>query len=164
MTPDEKAELYVKIFGVSAKLASRTGAKEMPGLMAITADPKWDEFEPTPRARPIGQVAWRELFGLAEFLDGAVSDLPAPTPGADPDGFVWLTYRTTDGRELALEQHPDLTKSEYRWTQVVDGMPRRFECRNTNMRPLIESLRATFGQTAKARAARETLDIDRAFS
>jgi hypothetical protein len=47
--------------------------------------------------------------------------LAKPTPGADPTGFMWLTWRAGEV-ELALEIHPGLLVSRmYLWRHRRDG-------------------------------------------
>lgn len=119
---------------------------EMELLMAVTSDIQWDGE----RARPIGQRQWNDAWKCAALIDRAVSHLPKPIPGADPEGFVWLTYET-GGRRLALELHASLLEAPFRWTTIRDGMPMTFSSHNA--KDVIESIRAVFGHTSRARAA-----------
>jgi hypothetical protein len=158
MTPEEKAELWLTIFGVTPNISARTGVPEAHGLAGVTAEPKWDTFNTVPTGKPLGLQQWKDAFALALHLDEAVPGIVAPVPGADPEGFIWLTWRTKDDRALALELRADLTKSAYRWTMTVDGEKRTYETTNANMRPLWECFRTTFGDTKAQRNARRPLD------
>lgn len=161
MIDDEKADLWLVIFGLNPSMAARFRCSEKPGLADVTSAPKWDrDFEKEPKAKAIGLQQWKEAFALALQIDELVPGLPPPVPGADPLGFLWLTYRTKDEREFALELHADLTKSAYRWTAMVGGTRQRHETSSTNLRPMIESLRATFGETERQRAARKAVDVE----
>jgi len=166
---EEKAQLWLQVFGVTPHLSSVFRLPETPGLMGITQGPKWDTFNAKPHARAIGKQQWQDAFELAVKLDEVVPWLPVPVIGANPLGHITLTYATKDERVLDLELHADLTKAPYRWTMTVDGNRRADSCGLAtgqkgavvpNIRPLIESLRATFGESCADRASRKTADTE----
>jgi hypothetical protein len=144
------AELWIAIFGLSGVAASRFGVEPRAGLAGITSRALWDEFSVIPSAKAIGQAQWVGAMGFAREIDALVPGLPAPVPGADPDGFIWLTWHAHDGREFALELHASLVEAPYRWTVTRDGMKRKGDTgplpdREDAMRAVVENLRATFG-------------------
>jgi len=112
-------------------------------------------------AKAIGKRQWDEAYTLVMLLDRLIPGLPEPTPGADPKGFICLTWRSRSGIEFALEIHADQTRMPYAWTVLKDGFKTAFSSahgpRQAGMvfppRPLIESLRAALGETAKQRKA-----------
>jgi hypothetical protein len=113
-------------------------------LMGATSTAKWDDAS----AKAIGQAQWDGVWKLAIEIDNHVRSLPVPTPGADPLGFIWLTYAAGE-RKFELELHADLTRKPYRWTITKDGMKSSHQ--SDKKHELLEALRATFGHTEQSR-------------
>jgi hypothetical protein len=157
MTPLERAEFYRLISGtrnVAGDLLEY-GLKDACSMLEWTI-----EAGLKVPAKPIGKSQWDEAYILVMMLDRFIANLPAPTPGGDPKGFIWLTWRTREGVEFALELHADLGRQPYSWTVTKDGFKRTLSCGYGPKaggvpfppRPLIESLRDTFGDTSTKRA------------
>lgn len=113
-------------------------------LAGMTTDPKWDEWETTPVAKPIGLVQWREAIAVAGLVVHEVPNLEYPKPGADPEGFPWLSWADLNGAEFKLAVRPSLTMGGrfYTWAALRDGCRRGAS--SSEMRDVIEALRATF--------------------
>jgi hypothetical protein len=99
-------------------------AADMRTLASATASIGWDRdpseliADPTDLgAKPIPKDAWQRAFVVALAMS-KIANI-APVPGADPEGFVWLTW-TRGSRGLALELRP----GKYKWTQR-DGAGKR---------------------------------------
>jgi hypothetical protein len=98
------------------------------GEMSLaTASLGWDQSaealvaDPTNLgAKPIPKAEWMRAFVIAVGLSRVAPYLDPPVPGADPEGFVWLTWTQDDCRGLALELH----RGFYKWTQR-DGEQKR---------------------------------------
>ena len=134
MNQRELRELGTELFGFI-----ENGKVTTEGLAQITSSPKWDGAN----AKAIGVQQWIEIYTLAQILDRQVAGLPKPIPGADPDGFMWLTWRT-DEREFALEVRPGLlVRNTYAWTATQMGIPRRHQA--AQLRSVVEGIRAVFG-------------------
>lgn len=90
-----------------ANLASVTGGFGWDrGPDSLFADPK------DLGAKPIPKNDWLRAMDVAVMLGRANAYLPRPTPGADPEGFVWLTWSLA-GRKFALE----LRKDAFVWSR-----------------------------------------------
>jgi hypothetical protein len=122
-------------------------------LYVLTSQPRWDGE----RALPLGKAQWKGAFERAQEIDRIVPGLPRPVVGADPAGFVWLTYRA-GSRELALELRQSLVEEPFVWTTRRDGMAVTHAA--SDLRELAESLRATFGELEADRRALLGLPID----
>jgi hypothetical protein len=155
MNDEEKAALWITIHGIPPEVAAKFQMTEKSGWVDITREPKWDEWEKGPRARGIGKQQWLDAYTAIMKLDESLPGLVAPVVGANPDGFITCTWHTKDGRQLDLEIHADLLRAEFRWSMIVDGAMQRHECRAKNIRPLFECMKATFGDTERARSARK---------
>jgi hypothetical protein len=123
-------------------------------LCAITSAPGWerdsspDELPSASGARAIGRVQWTDAFKFAQRVDRIVPHLPAPVPSANPGGHVCLTWEAS-GRQVDLELRQSLIEAPYVWTTTRDGM--RAEHTARDLRDVVESIRATFGETDEAR-------------
>lgn len=113
---------------------------DMAALYVSTQEPKWDGAS----AKPIGMRNWNEALVSAVFVDENVHGLPVPTPGADPGGFVWLTW-ATESRRFALSLTTSLVDKKYRWTRTVYGIESSYEA--DSWRDVIESMRSTFAES-----------------
>ena len=116
--------------------------------------PKWDEHvdengKTIPgTALPIGAAAWNEAIALAAIVDRTVRGLPPPELGADPLGFVWLTWEAGTHR-YALAIRRSLIGARFSWTIRNELGEVTYD--GSTVRALCESLRATFGETETAR-------------
>jgi hypothetical protein len=142
LSPEETARLYAELFGIV-----RNGEVLHEGLAQITCTPKWDDA----RAAAIGVQQWIDVFSLALVLDRALPGLPKPEAGADPGGFMWLTWRTKSA-EFALQIHPGLlVRFMYQWTVTRFGVPN--DHRSATLTGVAESLKTTFGYSTTERAS-----------
>lgn len=134
MNAKELQELGTELFGLI-----ENGEVKSEGLAQVTSSPKWDNEN----AKAIGVQQWVEVWALAQIIHRTV-DLPKPTPGADPKGFMWLTWEK-DGRKFALEIHPGLlVRHMYEWTTTDMGIPTRHK--SVSLRGVVEGLRSLFGK------------------
>lgn len=131
---------------VSHKL--RALAIEMGKLAEVTGCVGWDKdpdeiiSNPTDLgAKPIPRNVWLRAFLVANPLAKLLPSLDAPIPGADPDGFVWLTWERGSLR-FALE----VRANKYVWTRTNEMGPARFE--SARLEDVAEALRALFGHEA----------------
>jgi hypothetical protein len=131
-------------------------AEDIKVLSSVTKAIGWDktgeDIVANPQdtgAKPIAPGEWQEAMKVALKLGVAVAGLPRPTPGADPEGFVWLTYEMGEHRRVAVQLRADRLV----WT-MKDALgdrthEKRFvssiiETRNAAIRDLAEALRVVF--------------------
>jgi hypothetical protein len=128
--------LSQKIRGLSAdvqKLASATGA------IGWDREPEELIADPTDLgAKPIPKSEWMQALVIATELAQMNPLLDAPVPGADPDGFVWLTW-AQGNRGLALE----VRKGAYKWTQRDSAGKKTIT--SDSLQDVAESMRTVFG-------------------
>ena len=113
--------------------------RDLGELAAATTEPKWDG---TDACKAIGVRQWKDALRLALLVHDAAEWLPVPTAGADPLGFIWLTWEAASGARVVCKVNPSLIGKRITWTARRDGMDRDFSA--DHARDLIESLRATF--------------------
>lgn len=116
-------------------------------LAALTSKPNWegdeDEFgrSQTGKAKAIGIAQWRDAFRVAREVGIALPHLSAPIPVSDPNGFVGLLWGN-DSTWLQVRINAAVDGSRITWTVRRDGMDTSHAA--NSLRPLVESLRATF--------------------
>jgi len=111
--------------------------EKMSTLSAVCSQKDWDEGT----AKPIGQAQWTRALVIVTILQRELPHLPEPEPGADAEGFIWMTW--DDGHsKVALELRDSLVGDAYQWTVTRDGIDKRWSA-NT-LRDLVTSLRATW--------------------
>ncbi len=103
---------------VSQKIAALV--KDVDQLASVTGALGWDrsgeELIVNPSdlgAKPIPRDQWARAVVVAGMIAEKLPYLDPPVPGADPEGFVWLTWTQGDKRGLALE----IRRNQYKWTQ-----------------------------------------------
>ncbi|HEY2516964.1 MAG TPA: hypothetical protein VGI39_39100 [Polyangiaceae bacterium] len=129
--------------------------------ICITAQVGWNKTgeelsrDPTDvGAKPIAKDDWQDAFKVAMKVAWAAPWMPRPTPGADPEGFVWFTYELGDTRRLALQVHMKGDRPCLHWT--VQGPLSKFDLEapfsrtiaetiNSAVREVAESARSVFG-------------------
>lgn len=95
------------------------------------------EMDVAKMAKPIPPARWGKAFSLARDIDDSVSGLPRPEPGADPAGFVWLTWEREKNRfSLGLKS------SGFTWEQHTSEAHRIGEA--TTLGDAFDVLKATF--------------------
>ena len=114
-------------------------ARQLAALRQVTSQHAWCEDDQNCKVIPISHYI--KALGVAIVLAKENPRLPMPVPGADPKGFVWLTWTDGDSRGLALELHD----RKYRWTQSAMGDKRTFESDSLN--DVAEAIRAVFPQS-----------------
>lgn len=132
---------------VHGRLSLVPGFREFAGNVAILANyastSGWEDSsgkKTEPGAKPIGMAQWGAAIVTAGMIAEQVPQAGMPTPGADPLGFVWLTWEFKNGARLELELHADLLAQRYEWTNVRDGMPARHS--SNELREVVEALRS----------------------
>ncbi len=115
-------------------------AQEMGSLCQVTSQHAWAEGDQNCKVVPVSEYV--KALTIAIILSKENPRLEMPIPGADPDGFVWLTYIDGETRGLALELRP----GKYRWTQSNMGDKRTFESNSLN--DVAEAMRTVFPQAA----------------
>jgi hypothetical protein len=115
-------------------------AREMGSLAVVTRQHAWADDDQNCKIIPTSEYV--KALTVAIILAKENPRLDMPTPGADPDGFVWLTYVDGPSRGLALELRP----GKYRWTQSNMGDKRTFE--SDSLDDVAAAMRAVFPQSA----------------
>lgn len=115
-------------------------AQEMGTLATVTRQHAWAEDDQS--CKIVGTGDYVKALTVAIILAKENPRLEMPIPGADPAGYVWLTYLDGDSRGIALEILP----SKYRWTQSNLGDKRTFESDSLN--DVAEAFRTVFPQAA----------------
>ena len=131
--PLSKSQRLDQLHNDMRELASATGAR------GWDKDP--DEILLNPSdlgAKPIPLNEWMRALLIAGQLSEASPQAGMPVPGADPEGFVWLTWTQGDCRGIALE----LRKGKYRWTQRSGEAKQTIESDSLN--DVAESMRTVF--------------------
>jgi hypothetical protein len=132
---------------------------EMGKLADKTSRPGWDRDvdvldSATPGqvgALPIGVRLWSEALMLAIAVSMETPGLPVPVPGADPKGFIWLTW-SQDTTDLALQlQQGLLARYSYVWDTTLWGVRSRHE--SVRLKDVMEALQAAFGYRESDRRA-----------
>lgn len=113
-------------------------ALEMGALARVTWQNDWAEGEETSVAVATGQ--WIKALTVAVCIMKAVPWVDMPVPGADPRGWVWLTFSNGAREGLALEIRPD----SYRWVQNALGDKKYYQSESLNA--VVEGMRATFSR------------------
>jgi hypothetical protein len=123
--------------------------KDIRELASVTGALGWDKgaedlvSDPTDLgAKPIPMNEWLKAFFVAKEICEQNPGLDVPAPGADPEGFVWLTWTQGGSRGLALE----LRKGKYKWTQRDGDGKRTIESDSLN--DVAESARTVFVRVA----------------
>ena len=116
-------------------------ARELAQLSTITRQHAWADDDQS--CKVIGLSEYVRALTVAIILAKENPRLEMPIPGADPLGFLWLTYLDGDARGMALELHPD---GRYKWTQSNLGDKRSFESNSLN--DVAEAMRAVFPQAS----------------
>lgn len=111
-------------------------ARELGALATVTREHAWADGDQN--CKVIGMSEYIKALTVAIILAKENPHLDLPIPGADPEGFVWLTYMDGATRGLALE----LRKDKYRWTQNSMGDKRTFESESLN--DVAEAVRTVF--------------------
>lgn len=115
-------------------------------LASIMSEPQWGDMK-VPDAKSIGIAQWRSAIAVAALVSRECEGAGWPVPGADPDGFIWLTWANTlQTRQVQLEIHEGAHRAPYAWSQLRHGT--KTEHSSRSVRDLIESLRTTFGDSA----------------
>ena len=121
--------------------------EQMSTMASLTSVPKWDGEEDslgrsqTGKAPAIGLTQWRDAFRVAREVAIAIPHLGKPEPIAKPDGSIGLLWGT-DERWLQVHINASLAGERIRWTVRRDGVDAHHTA--PTLRPLVESLRATF--------------------
>ncbi len=115
-------------------------ARELGTLATLTRQHAWCEDRQDSKVIPI--TSYVKALTVAIILAKENPRLDMPIPGADPAGFLWLTYLDGESRGMALELHED----KYRWTQSNLGDKRTFE--SSSLDDVAEAMRAVFPQAA----------------
>ncbi len=110
-------------------------ARELGSLHEATRQHDWCEGH---EAKVIPITEYVKALTVAIILAKENPRLDMPIPGADPEGFLWLTYLDGPSRGLALELRP----GKYRWTQSNLGDKRTFE--SDSLDDVAEAMRAVF--------------------
>lgn len=111
-------------------------------LASIMSEPQWGDMN-VPDAKSIGIAQWRSAIAVAGLVSKECEDAGWPVPGADPDGFIWLTWSNTlQTRQVQLAIHDGAHRMPYVWSQLRHGTKTEHESRS--VRDLLESLRTTF--------------------
>lgn len=123
-------------------------AADIANLAKVTGGFGWDRGEdalfanPSDLgAKPIPKNEWLEAMRVAIDLTRAAPHAGKPTPGADPEGFVWLTWEKS-GTRFAL----GITKGGYKWERR-DGLGIRSEVSPT-IADAAAAMRAAFTKPA----------------
>ncbi len=114
-------------------------ARELASLSQVTMQHAWADDDQN--CKTIGISEYVKALTVAIILAKEHPRLGLPIPGADPEGFLWLTYLDGPTRGLALELRP----AKYRWTQNALGDKRTFE--SAHLTDVAEAMRAVFPQT-----------------
>lgn len=112
--------------------------RELALLRGVTSQYGWCEDDP--KCKIIDTDRYVHALTVAIILAKCNPRLDLPVPGADPEGFLWLTYTDGPDRGLALELCP----GKYRWTQSNMGDKRTFE--STSLNDVAEAMRTVFPQ------------------
>lgn len=111
-------------------------AQELSVLSTVTSQYAWADDDQKCKIIPVSEYV--KALTVAIVIAKEQPHLSPPVPGADPEGFLWLTYQQGDTRGLALE----IRKDCYRWTQSAYGDKRRFE--STRLEDVVEAMRSVF--------------------
>lgn len=131
--PLSKSQQLEQLHNDIRELASATGA------LGWDRDPEELLSNPSDLgAKPIPINEWMRALLVAAQLTESSPQVALPVPGADPEGFVWLTWMHGHNRGIALE----LRKGKYRWTQRSGETKRTIESDSLN--DVAESMRAVF--------------------
>ncbi len=114
-------------------------ARELAQLSNVTRNHLWADGQ---ECTVIGLSEYVRALTVAIILAKENPRLDMPIPGADPSGYLWLTYLDGDNRGIALELLP----GKYKWTQSNLGDKRTFESESLN--DVAEAFRAVFPQAA----------------
>lgn len=112
-------------------------------MSKITRCSDWDstgdvgQSDVSKMAKPIPPVRWGKAFQLARDMDDTLPNLPQPVFGADPLGFVWLTWERGE-RRFAL----GLKSNAFAWEQHTPEVRRLGE--SQTLGDVVDALRATF--------------------
>lgn len=117
-------------------LRAGTLAGEMGCLAKVTSQHAWCEDDQSCKVVPISEYV--KALSVAIILAKVNPRLDMPVPGADPAGYVWLTYVESESQGLALELLP----GKYRWTQTNMGMKQTFESQSLD--DVAEAMRTVF--------------------
>src|ERR1019366_276596 len=136
--PQSQSQKLIALMKDIRELASVTGAlgwdKDAEALVADPSDLG---------AKPIPMNEWLKAFFVAKSIMDLKEALDAPVPGADPEGFGWLTWTQTGCRGLALELRKG---GVYKWTQR-DGSSKR-TIQSDSLNDVAESARTVFSRVA----------------
>ncbi len=111
-------------------------ARELGSLSMVTRQHAWCEDNQDCEIIPTSEYV--KALTVAIILAKENPRLDMPIPGADPKGFLWLTYVDGPSRGLALELHPGL----YKWTQSCMGDKRTFQ--SDSLDDVAEAMRTVF--------------------
>lgn len=120
---------------------------QMSRMASLTALPKWDGEEDalgrsqTGHAPAVGLAQWRDAFRVAREIAAAVPALAKPEPIVKPDGTIGLLWGNED-RWLQVRISASHVAAPVEWTVRRDGIDAKHTAKT--LRPLVESLRATF--------------------
>lgn len=97
--------------------------------------------DPSQLAKPIPKDVWNRAFVITLGLHRDLpSHVPLPIPGADPEGFVWLTWKSPDERRgLALELRDGL----FKWTHSAPHLEKK-TIQSDSLNDVTEALRTVF--------------------
>lgn len=115
---------------------------------AVCSSAGWqgdDGVPSVPGAKPIGVAQWKGSVAVAAVVAQEVDWIEWPLLGADPDGFIWLTWENArKDRRVALQLRASLVEKRFRWTITRDGFELQHEA--DSFAPLIEAIKATFSK------------------
>ena len=149
--------LHVDIFGRK----DHSGNVVAGGLVHATSALGWDrgdqpddedfaKLDPNDMgAKPIKFDDWLKAFLITSAIAKALPQLDRPTPGADANGFIWMTYRQLPDRIFALEIHKDGDSSEakYIWTQRIGtNDPHKFS--SDSIDDIVHAMQSVFRRIA----------------
>lgn len=121
--------------------------EQMSTMASLTSVPKWDGEENafgralTGKAPAIGRAQWRDAFRVAREVAIAAPHIAKPDPIARPDGSIGLLWGNED-RWVQAQISASAVGHRVTWTVRRDGMESSLGA--DTLRPLVESLRATF--------------------
>lgn len=125
-------------------------AKDVESLALATGGVGWDRDTEDTVANPsdlgglpIPRDQWGRALLIAGELTRANPSLDPPVPGADPEGFVWLTWTQGDKRGLALE----LRRGQFKWTQRDENGKKTIT--SDSLDDVAESMRTVFRRTTQ---------------
>ena len=110
---------------------------------SLSSSPGWEDSSSPPKktcpgATAIGLAQWGAAIATAGLITSVVPEAGWPSPGIEPEGFIWLNWRK-GASEFSLELHANLLHQSYKWTRIIDGTPR--EHKATQMADVVEALK-----------------------